>query len=128
MIHCGAIIGAAISQGRTNFFGFDTSWTKYQSLRNDLAKRDFITYGAAAGIAAAFRSPIGGVLFCLEEGASFWSNTVTFRAFFCALIVVLLVQIVFITDEGSDAFTLYQFGTFADYNANAPNYHTYEVW
>ena len=112
MIHCGAIIGAAMSQGRTNFFGFDTSWTKYQSLRNDLSKRDFVTFVAAAGIAAAFRSPIGGIMFCLEEGASFWSNAVTLRAFFCALVTVLVLQLMFVNNGTNKDLGMYQFGTF----------------
>jgi H+/Cl- antiporter ClcA len=49
MIHAGSIIGAAVSQGNTITFGFDTSWTKFQDLRNDRSKRDFVTFGAAAG-------------------------------------------------------------------------------
>ena len=127
MIHCGAIMGAAISQGRTNFFGFDTSWTKYQDLRNDLSKRDFVTFGAASGIAAAFLSPIGGILFCLEEGASFWSNSVTFRAFFCALVTVLIMSVLSIGNVNSNEYGSYAFGTFVNYNGDQPNYYTYEV-
>ena len=59
MIHAGSIVGAAMSQGKTITFGFDTSWTKFQDLRNDRSKRDFVTFGAAAGVAAAFQAPIG---------------------------------------------------------------------
>ena len=94
MIHCGSIVGAAISQGRTKLFGWDTSWTKFQDLRNDRSKRDFVTFGAAAGVTAAFQAPIGGIMFTLEEGASFWSTSLTFRAFFCALMTQLTYEII----------------------------------
>jgi chloride channel 7 len=63
MIHTGAIVGAAVSQGKTITFGFDTSWSKFQDLRNDKSKRDFVTFGASAGVAAALAAPIGGILF-----------------------------------------------------------------
>ena len=94
MIHCGSIVGAAVSQGRTKLLGWDTSWTKFQDLRNDRSKRDFVTFGAAAGVTAAFQAPIGGIMFTLEEGASFWSTSLTFRAFFCALMTQLTYEII----------------------------------
>jgi chloride channel 7 len=114
MIHAGSVIGAAVSLGKTISFGLDTSWTKFQDFRNDSSKRDFVTFGAAAGIAAAFRAPIGGVLFTLEEGASFWSTTLTFRAFFCAMVTMLTVSVIFAgpglgRTESAGIFTFGQF-------------------
>ena len=130
MIHAGSVIGAAVSLGKTIAIGFDTSWTKFQDFRNDSSKRDFVTFGAAAGVAAAFRAPIGGVLFTLEEGASFWSTTITFRAFFCAMVTMLTVSLIFAgpglgRTESAGIFT---FGQFDNIEQNKTNYFIYEIF
>lgn len=126
MIHAGAVAGAAISQGKTATFGFDTSWTKFQDLRNDRSKRDFVTFGSAAGVAAAFSAPIGGVLFTLEEGASYWSTNLTFRAFFCAMITQLTLNLLYsgfqLGRDHSDG--LFAFGLFTDFSG----YATFELF
>jgi chloride channel 7 len=130
MVHIGSIVGAAISQGKSLTFGWNTSWTKFQDFRNDSSKRDFVTYGAAAGIAAAFRAPIGGVLFTLEEGASYWSTTITFRSFFCAMITMLTVSLIFAGKRfgRSENSSIFSFGQFDSLTEGKTNYFTYEIF
>lgn len=126
MIHAGSIIGAAVSQGNTITYGFDTSWNIFQDLRNDQTKRDFVTFGAAAGVAAAFRAPIGGILFTLEEGASFWSTTTTFRAFICAVITQLTIGLMF-PQQATSSEGMFAFGQFDNYYDGRSNYQVYEL-
>lgn len=81
MVHCGAIVAASVSQGKTSWGAVDTSFSKFSDFRNDREKRDFVACGTAAGICSAFGSPIGGVLFSLEEATSFFTTKLTWYVF-----------------------------------------------
>jgi chloride channel 7 len=68
MVHTGACIASLLGQGGSRKYGLTWNWIRY--FKNDLDRRDLITCGAAAGVTAAFRAPVGGVLFALEEATS----------------------------------------------------------
>jgi chloride channel 7 len=68
LVHTGACIAAFLSQGGSSRYKITWRWLRY--FKNDRDRRDLVTCGAAAGVAAAFRAPVGGVLFALEEVAS----------------------------------------------------------
>ncbi|XP_034760936.2 H(+)/Cl(-) exchange transporter 6-like [Acipenser ruthenus] len=83
MIHSGAIVGAGLPQFQS--ITFKKIRFNFPYFRTDRDKRDFVSAGAAAGVAAAFGAPIGGTLFSLEEGSSFWNQELTWKVLFCSM-------------------------------------------
>ncbi|VAH66711.1 unnamed protein product [Triticum turgidum subsp. durum] len=79
MVHTGACVAAMLAQGGSRKYGLTWNWIRY--FKNDLDRRDLITCGAAAGVTAAFRAPVGGVLFALEEATTWWRSALLWRTF-----------------------------------------------
>ncbi|WZN60450.1 chloride channel protein [Chloropicon roscoffensis] len=92
-------------------------------LQDDADHREIISAGAAAGLAAAFGSPIGGVMFSWEEASSFWSRKVTWRCFLCTAIAVLTLALL----RGSASIGLLSFPDFSTHHTK-DNLHMEFVW
>ncbi|XVE71516.1 hypothetical protein DITRI_Ditri10aG0157000 [Diplodiscus trichospermus] len=90
MVHTGACIAALLGQGGSRRYGLTWKWLRF--FKNDRDRRDLVTCGSAAGIAAAFRAPVGGVLFALEEMASWWRSALLWRAFFTTAVVAIILR------------------------------------
>lgn len=81
-VHYAVCVGNVISR----FF------EKYR--RSQSKTREILTATAGAGVAVAFGSPIGGVLFSLEEMASYFPLKTLWRSYFCALVATAVLAAV----------------------------------
>lgn len=79
-VHGGGVVGGGLGSMGSKFL---TDITKKRIsirmsrqfggyFRNHADHRDFVAIGTAAGVSTAFAAPIGGLLFTIEEGASFY--------------------------------------------------------
>ncbi|KAI9888626.1 MAG: glycerol ethanol, ferric requiring protein [Vezdaea aestivalis] len=78
-VHYAVCTGSVISK----FFD------KYK--RNASKRREIMSACAAAGVAVAFGSPIGGVIFSLEEMSSYFPLKTMWRSYFCALVATAIL-------------------------------------
>lgn len=60
--------------------------------RNAAKTREILSASAAAGVAVAFGSPIGGVLFSLEEMSNYFPLKTLWRSYFCALVATAVLS------------------------------------
>ncbi|KAK8161012.1 voltage gated chloride channel [Phyllosticta citrichinensis] len=59
--------------------------------RNASKTREILSASAAAGVGVAFGSPIGGVLFSLEEMSNYFPLKTMWRSYFCALVATAVL-------------------------------------
>jgi chloride channel 3/4/5 len=79
-VHLGTCIGANIGK----------LFPKYR--RDEGASRELMSAAAAAGVAVAFGSPIGGVLFSLEEVSYFFPHRTMIQALVAAVVSTLVMK------------------------------------
>ncbi|XP_022762055.1 chloride channel protein CLC-d-like isoform X3 [Durio zibethinus] len=90
LVHIGACIASLLGQGGSTKYHLSSRWL--QGFKSERDRRDLVTCGCAAGVAAAFRAPVGGVLFALEEVTSWWRSQLMWRVFFTSAIVAVVVR------------------------------------
>ncbi|KAI0268814.1 voltage-gated chloride channel [Gloeopeniophorella convolvens] len=79
-VHVACTIGNLVA-GRFNRFS-----------RSQSKMRDILTAASAAGVAVAFGSPIGGVLFSIEEMSSSFNIKTMWKSFLCALVATVTLS------------------------------------
>ncbi|KAF4385750.1 hypothetical protein F8388_010306 [Cannabis sativa] len=90
LVHIGSCIASLLGQGGPDNYRIRWRWLRY--FNNDRDRRDLITCGSSSGVCAAFRSPVGGVLFALEEVATWWRSALLWRTFFSTAVVVVVLR------------------------------------
>ncbi|OIT26422.1 PREDICTED: chloride channel protein CLC-b-like [Nicotiana attenuata] len=90
LVHIGACFASLLGQGGPDNYRLKWRWLRY--FNNDRDRRDLITCGSSSGVCAAFRSPVGGVLFALEEVATWWRSALLWRTFFSTAVVVVILR------------------------------------
>ena len=95
LAHIGAIVGIMVL-----YLPFD--FVKY--FQNDVCRRELAAAGAAAGVSAAFGSPIGGSLFVYEisRPSTYWSFGLTWKIFFCSSVSTFTLNILMCLMKGKD--------------------------
>lgn len=61
---------------------------------SEAKKREILSAAAAAGISVAFGSPIGGVLFSLEQVSYYFPDKTMWHSFVCAMIAAVTLQFI----------------------------------
>ncbi|GIX72547.1 hypothetical protein CEXT_466571 [Caerostris extrusa] len=79
MIHCGAVIAAGISQGKSTTLRKKIA--RYLKNLEKIMKKEILYLQGLLLVLQLLLVPC-----CLEEGASFWNQSLTWRIFFCSMV------------------------------------------
>ena len=124
-VHGGGIVGGGVgamgSATLSRLLGRRVAAPRWAGgyFRSDADHRDFTAVGTAAGVATAFAAPIGGLLFTVEEGASFYSTSIFWRGFLATGAGVLTLHLAVAAAAHPGALASAHFGRFRDFGLYA---------
>lgn len=102
LIHLGACIASMVFRAGHRAVGWSGMKNREKVLEqtrdavfSNASLRQLISAGAAAGMAAAFGAPVGGVLFALEEACSVWSKKTAWRCLLAGAVSVFAMSQIF---------------------------------
>lgn len=121
MIHLGAIWATQV----VNIFWHTLKYTPFREAvadcMNDLDRRNLVVSGTAVGVASAFRAPVGGVMFVIEEGVSFFESKLIFRSYLATICCYYTLELLYDGDRLSTKFfTMFQL------NVDCPTHYAAE--
>ena len=105
----------------------------FETFRNNTDKRELAIAGTAAGVAAAFGSPIGGTLFAYEVASpcTGWTFLLTWKSFISSCLAVFIINILDALKEGTPVnFTsaaIIKFGAYSPIPYNARDFFSFAV-
>jgi chloride channel 7 len=134
-VHGGGVVGGGIAQlgSRSLKFALPARWGA-GIFRAPGEHRDFVAIGTAAGVATAFGAPVGGLLFTIEEGCSFYSTSVFWRGFLATSMGVMVLH--FLEELKSNPLGIMtaslgvhrDFGLYADFATDYGKVFSYYWW
>lgn len=90
LLHIGSIVATYL--GNTQIFQSLRKTRNQMPFSYEQHARELVICGAAAGLAAGFRAPIGGLLFAMEM-ASRWRQELTWRSVFVCGTVAAVIYV-----------------------------------